>query len=102
MLFVTRGCVVFADVLVLIVTWVKTFKQWKEARQLNMSLSVTRLLLRDGTSSIDLVVQVALSHQLFHNFRHVVFCVSVYINDPLNPIYSRTAEQFLQPTLPRC
>lgn len=31
-----------------IVTWMKTFRAWKEARRLGLPISVTTCLLRDG------------------------------------------------------
>lgn len=37
------------DVLVLALTWVKTFRHWREARSLNVPVMVTSCLIRDGT-----------------------------------------------------
>ncbi|GJE90465.1 hypothetical protein PsYK624_066010 [Phanerochaete sordida] len=37
------------DGLVLVLTWHKTFRQWRDARNLNISLSASTCLLRDGT-----------------------------------------------------
>lgn len=40
---------IFNDILVLSLTWAKTFKQFKEARAIGMNTPITMLLLRDGT-----------------------------------------------------
>ncbi|EKM48717.1 uncharacterized protein PHACADRAFT_202485 [Phanerochaete carnosa HHB-10118-sp] len=47
--YVTRGSLVLADAIVLVLTWIKTFGHWKNARRLNMRVSLTTCLLRDGT-----------------------------------------------------
>ena len=41
---------VAADLIVLALTWTKTFRNWNEARRLNIELSITTCLLRDGKS----------------------------------------------------
>ncbi|GJE98285.1 hypothetical protein PsYK624_145110 [Phanerochaete sordida] len=38
-----------ADVLVLVVTWAKTYHQWQNSRRLSVALPVTSYLIRDGT-----------------------------------------------------
>ena len=48
--YVTRSSLVAADLIVLVLTWTKTFGSWKEARRLNVELSVSTCLLRDGKS----------------------------------------------------
>lgn len=53
-LFITRGCVFAGDLLTLVLTWIKTFRQWREARTLNMRLSISTCLLRDGKSILKL------------------------------------------------
>ncbi|GJE98321.1 hypothetical protein PsYK624_145480 [Phanerochaete sordida] len=47
--YFTRSCALAADVAVLILTWVKTFRHWRQLRELNIGTSVASLLLRDGT-----------------------------------------------------
>lgn len=44
----TRCCTLVADVIVLVATWMKTFRVWREARGLEMAVSVSGMLLRDG------------------------------------------------------
>lgn len=48
--YTTRAAMMLADILVVVITWIKTFKEWNTARQLKLSLSVTTCLLRDGKS----------------------------------------------------
>lgn len=45
---VTRIPVITADALVLLSTWLKTFRQIREARRLRMRVSIAECLLRDG------------------------------------------------------
>ena len=46
--YVASACTILADLLLLILTWIKTFKLWLELRRLKMPTSITTLLLRDG------------------------------------------------------
>ena len=48
-LFFTRGSQILAGSLVLMFTWIKTFRQWFDGRKLNVQLPISRCLLRDGT-----------------------------------------------------
>ena len=43
-----RAAVIVANTLVLILTWMKTFRIQREALRLNMRLPLSTLLLRDG------------------------------------------------------
>ncbi|EKM57494.1 uncharacterized protein PHACADRAFT_206395 [Phanerochaete carnosa HHB-10118-sp] len=45
----TRVPLIFADALVLVLTWIKTLRQLTEARRLRLPLSISTCLLRDGT-----------------------------------------------------
>ena len=47
-LCVARICLLAADAIVVVLTWSKTFGQWRRSRRLNMHVSVTTCLLRDG------------------------------------------------------
>ena len=47
-LLITRGFAISGDILVLILTWIKTYRQWRDSRSLHISFSVAGLLLRDG------------------------------------------------------
>jgi hypothetical protein len=50
--YVTRGSVILADIIVVVITWVKTYRQWQEGQRLKMSVSLPILLLRDCETSI--------------------------------------------------
>ena len=47
-LFLTRGAVVAADLLLLLVTWMKTYRHWRQARDAHVKVSMSTCLLRDG------------------------------------------------------
>ncbi|GJE99206.1 hypothetical protein PsYK624_154550 [Phanerochaete sordida] len=49
MVVFTRSCAIAVDVMVLVLTWIKTFQHWRQSRQVNHTTSVATLLLRDGT-----------------------------------------------------
>ena len=49
-IYATRSSLVAADLIVLVLTWTRTFHNWNEARKLNLQLSVSTCLLRDGKS----------------------------------------------------
>ena len=49
-IYVTRGSLVTADSIVLVLTWIRTFTNWNDARRLNLNLSISTCLLRDGKS----------------------------------------------------
>ena len=48
-LILTRASVVLGDVLVIGVTWYKTYNTWKTAASVAMKASFSTMLLRDGT-----------------------------------------------------
>ncbi|EKM49124.1 uncharacterized protein PHACADRAFT_201992 [Phanerochaete carnosa HHB-10118-sp] len=48
-LYTTRGSLILADAIVLILTWIRTFRHWWNARRLKIKASLTTCLLRDGT-----------------------------------------------------
>lgn len=47
-LYTTRAALVVLDSLVLVLTWMKTFQQWKQSRHLNLPPSIAACFLRDG------------------------------------------------------
>ncbi|KAI0685094.1 hypothetical protein BC835DRAFT_1421587 [Cytidiella melzeri] len=47
--FTTRGSIILADVIVLVVTWVKTVGTVREASRINIKVPLSEILLRDGT-----------------------------------------------------
>ena len=46
--FLTRASVIAGEVLVIVLIWIKTFRQWRESQNLGIPVSVASLLLRDG------------------------------------------------------
>ncbi|EKM56292.1 uncharacterized protein PHACADRAFT_207573 [Phanerochaete carnosa HHB-10118-sp] len=46
-LYFTRCSLIAADVIVLLLTWIKSFRHFKEMRQLKLGLSISAVLLRD-------------------------------------------------------
>lgn len=46
---VTRLSVILAEILVVVLTWVKTFRHTRAAALLQINVTVTSILLRDGT-----------------------------------------------------
>ena len=50
-LLLTRGSVIAVDVVVIVLTWIKTFGHWRHMRQLHINVSVTEILIRDGMNS---------------------------------------------------
>ena len=63
----TRTCLITADTVVLICTWVKTFRQWRAAPQFHIQLSVSSCLLRDGgPSNFQCIGQEAYSATIYH------------------------------------
>ncbi|GJE85275.1 hypothetical protein PsYK624_013540 [Phanerochaete sordida] len=47
--YTTRGCLLVSHTIVLVLTWLKTYSQWREARRCKLNVSVSTCLLRDGT-----------------------------------------------------
>ncbi|EKM57688.1 uncharacterized protein PHACADRAFT_206567 [Phanerochaete carnosa HHB-10118-sp] len=46
---IARGSLILADTIVLALTWIKTFGNWRQARSVNVQVSLTTCLLRNGT-----------------------------------------------------
>jgi hypothetical protein len=53
-LYLTRCSFLVGNILVLVLMWIKTFKQWCEARQVNIHVSITSLFICDGKMSLPL------------------------------------------------
>ena len=56
MLLFTRGSAIAVDILVLLITWTKTFQHWRQLHQISLGASVSTLLLRDGMCLISLTI----------------------------------------------
>ena len=87
-LFVTRGTLILQDLLVLLLTWVKTFRVWQGAKKTKVHVAISTCLLRDGERSALLLDDTHAETRR----RHHVFLVCA--NNPCTvfPSYvSRTA-----------
>lgn len=47
-LYLTRCSLIAADIIALVLTWIKSFEHFKEMRCLNLGPSISAVLLRDG------------------------------------------------------
>ncbi|OCH91904.1 hypothetical protein OBBRIDRAFT_487305 [Obba rivulosa] len=83
----TRACVITSDVIVLLVTWLKTFPLKREADRANIKSPLATMLLRDGT--IYFIVLLALNVlELAGTVRTNVFLyASTFLASPLSSIF---------------
>ncbi|EKM60225.1 uncharacterized protein PHACADRAFT_246073 [Phanerochaete carnosa HHB-10118-sp] len=49
LLFLTRCSLIASDVIVLVLTWTKSFAHWRQMRRFKLTSSISSVLLRDGT-----------------------------------------------------
>ncbi|EKM48943.1 uncharacterized protein PHACADRAFT_265962 [Phanerochaete carnosa HHB-10118-sp] len=66
--YVARGSLILADAIVLILTWMKTLGNWLATRRLNMTVSLTTCLLRDGTLYFIALLAINIAQLLNDNF----------------------------------
>ncbi|EKM50273.1 uncharacterized protein PHACADRAFT_201113 [Phanerochaete carnosa HHB-10118-sp] len=66
--YITRGSLILADAIVLVLTWIKTFGHWMNARRLNMRVSLATCLLRDGTIYFIVLLAINMTQLLTFNF----------------------------------
>ena len=72
----TRFAVIIGDVLVLLVTWSKTARSYRESRRTGIRAPLATLLFRDGERDFGVC---ALSHKLISIFRDVLFRVNPFL-----------------------
>ncbi|EKM57677.1 uncharacterized protein PHACADRAFT_206557 [Phanerochaete carnosa HHB-10118-sp] len=58
---------VLADTIVLVMTWIKTFGNWRRARSVNVQMSLATCLLRDGTIYFMALLAVNIAQMLTYN-----------------------------------
>ena len=77
---VSRASSILMETMVLVCTWIKTFKHWREARRLRMASSISSYLLRDGQiySPRSSLIDARLIG--VHHYRHLIFWVSYFVN----------------------
>ncbi|EKM48425.1 uncharacterized protein PHACADRAFT_202831 [Phanerochaete carnosa HHB-10118-sp] len=66
-MYTTRSSLILADAIVLVLTWIKTFRHWRNARRLKMKASLTTCLLRDGTTYFIALLALNISQLLTYN-----------------------------------
>ncbi|EKM57577.1 uncharacterized protein PHACADRAFT_206472 [Phanerochaete carnosa HHB-10118-sp] len=66
--FITRVPLILADLLVLVLTWMKTYRQYKEARSLNIKSSLITCLIHDSTVYFFILLALNASQVLFFCF----------------------------------
>ncbi|EKM57679.1 uncharacterized protein PHACADRAFT_206559 [Phanerochaete carnosa HHB-10118-sp] len=65
--YITRSSLVLADTIVLVLTWIKTFGNWRRARSVNAQVSLATCLLRDGTIYFIALLAVNIAQILTYN-----------------------------------
>ncbi|EKM57643.1 uncharacterized protein PHACADRAFT_206528 [Phanerochaete carnosa HHB-10118-sp] len=78
-LYITRGSLILADTIVLVLTWIRTFGHWRQARHANIGVSVTTCLLRDGTVYFMTLLVANFIQMLTYNFPASVSPASVIV-----------------------
>ncbi|EKM48267.1 uncharacterized protein PHACADRAFT_214876 [Phanerochaete carnosa HHB-10118-sp] len=78
--YITRGSAVLADAIVLVLTWIKTFGRWKQARRLNAEVSLTACFLRDGTIFFIALVAMNIAQLLTFDFSADLSPMSSFIS----------------------
>lgn len=77
MLYLTRGGVIASDLLVLILTWTKTFTHWRQQRSVGIRSSISTLLLRDGTLYFLVLLASNMSQMLTYSTHNVTTAANV-------------------------
>ena len=79
MSYAARGATVATDLIVLILTWTKTWRLRKQAKEVKMASPIATLLLRDGLWLLSCSVLGIMLKSLLR--RHNLLCVSVSSDD---------------------
>ena len=62
-LFLTRTSAIVLDMAILVLTWAKTYRHWRQLQQLDINISATGVLVRDGNGTSCFIIPW---HSLFH------------------------------------
>ncbi|KAJ3552359.1 hypothetical protein NM688_g4189 [Phlebia brevispora] len=89
----TRVALILGDVLVLVLTWAKTYKTKREAASLNMHLPLSTLLLRDGTVYFVTLLSMNILQILVESVPALV--IIAYSNDFWNIITGILVSRFI-------
>ncbi|EKM57684.1 uncharacterized protein PHACADRAFT_251466 [Phanerochaete carnosa HHB-10118-sp] len=65
--YITRGSLILADMIVIILTWIKTFGDWRRARSINAKVPLTTCLLRDGENGHSALLTINIAQLLLYN-----------------------------------
>lgn len=71
-----RTSTICSDLTVLVVTWTRTYRIYREAAKVNIRLPVTILLIRDGTLYFLVVLLLNLTHVIVFHTQGQIFLVS--------------------------
>lgn len=82
MLYFTRSSAIAVDVIVLALTWAKTFQHWRQSRLVSQTMSVSSLFIRDGTLYFAMLLAMNVAQVLTYS--------------RANDYYGNSANTFLQ------
>ncbi|TFY59207.1 hypothetical protein EVJ58_g5932 [Rhodofomes roseus] len=91
MTIATRVCSIVSDLLVIVVTWWRTYALKREADRLHMRASLATLLLRDGTIYFVAILVLNIVHIIFVLYNGNVVYVTIF----LIPIPALLTSRFL-------
>ncbi|RPD71413.1 hypothetical protein L226DRAFT_615446 [Lentinus tigrinus ALCF2SS1-7] len=81
----TRTCVLVGDLLVVLITWYTTYRTWRASRTAQFKVSLSTLLLRDGTIYF-VVILVLSALQLLFLFINDIRNIETTFADTLMPL----------------
>ncbi|EKM56349.1 uncharacterized protein PHACADRAFT_193966 [Phanerochaete carnosa HHB-10118-sp] len=84
--YTTCGSLILADAIVLVLTWIKTFEQWRNARCLKMRASLTTCLLRDGTTYFIALLALNIAQLLTYNVSYTEIAIVSAMVTALPPV----------------
>ncbi|GJE98348.1 hypothetical protein PsYK624_145760 [Phanerochaete sordida] len=70
-LYFTRSGALASDLLVVVLTWTKTFMHWKQQRRAGLKSSVATLLLRDGTIYFGAILALDIAQMVTYSVKNV-------------------------------
>ncbi|EKM57661.1 uncharacterized protein PHACADRAFT_206542 [Phanerochaete carnosa HHB-10118-sp] len=80
--YTTRGSLILADAIVLTLTWIRTFRHWRNARRVNVGVSLTTCLLRDGTIYFIALLATNVTQLLTYNVTNLSLVGPFLVNFP--------------------
>lgn len=83
LLYTTRASLIAADLIVLVLTWIRTFSQLRESWRLKLPSSVSGLLLRDGTCFFIALLATNIAQMATANTRVAPMSVVINVLPPI-------------------